>query len=205
MRAWRFASGTGAPLNVMVSPSEFGFDGILLKKDAAAQTWSTSDLRFDPGSGIGTGVVEGFGNITDEVYLITWYASTIDDCDYTFPNCGFSGGSTAYPTATVDVTAALISEPPTVRVDSTLSSDRDLDGDSDTVNLTMVVNSTAFFEILDVTVHAFKDNILFDSYEMDVAAGNGIEVPVNLYFTAPEDGDYVFDIELRNYAWTLVD
>ena len=69
----------------------------------------------------------------------------------------------------------------------------------------MVVNSTAFFEILDVTVHAFKDNILFDSYEMDVAAGNGIEVPVNLYFTAPEDGDYVFDIELRNYAGTLVD
>ena len=68
----------------------------------------------------------------------------------------------------------------------------------------MVVNSTAFFEILDV-VHAFKDNILFDSYEMDVAAGNGIEVPVNLYFTAPEDGDYVFDIELRNYAGTLVD
>ena len=139
-------------------------------------------------------------------HLITWYASTIDDCDYTFPNCGFSGGSTAYPTATVDVTAALISEPPTVRVDSTLSSDRDLDGDSDTVNLTMVVNSTAFFEILDVTIHAFKDNILFDSYEMDVGyPGNGIEVPVNLYFTAPEDGDYVFDIELRNYAGTLVD
>ncbi|MFL2978380.1 MAG: PKD domain-containing protein [Candidatus Poseidoniales archaeon] len=205
VRAWRFASGTGAPLNVMVSPSEFGFDGILLQKDAVAQTWSTSDLRFDPGSGIGTGVVEGFGNITDEVYLITWYASTIDDCDYTFPNCGFSGGSTAYPTATVDVTAALISEPPTVRVESTISSDRDMDGDSDTVNLTMVANSTAFFEILDMTVHAFKDNILFDSYEMDVAAGNGVEVPVNLLFTAPEDGDYVFDIELRNYAGTLVD
>ena len=205
VRAWRFASGTGAPLNVMVTPSEFGFDGILVVKDTAAQTWSTLDLRFDQGTGVGTGVVDGFGNTTDEAYLITWYASSIDDCDYTFPNCGFSGGSTAYPTATVDITAALISEPPTVRNGAITTEDRDSNGSPDTVNLTSIVNSTAFFEILDLTVHAFKDNILYDSVDYQVAAGNGIEVESSVYFTVPEDGNWVFDVELRNYGQTLID
>ena len=205
VRAWRFSSGTGAPLNVMVTPSEFGFDGILVVKDTAAQTWSTLDLRFDPGTGVGTGVVDGFGNTTDDAYLITWYASTVDDCDYSYPNCGFSGGATAYPTATVDVTAALISEPPTIRIDSTSTIDRDSNGSPDTVNLTSIVNSTAFFEILDITVHAFKDNILYDTIEYEVAAGNGIEVESSIFFTVPEDGNWVFDVELRNYGQTLVD
>ena len=56
-----------------------------------------------------------------------------------------------------------------------------------------MINSTAFFEILDVTVHAFKDNILFD-YDMNVLQVM-VLVPDNLHFTAPEDGDYVFDIK----------
>ncbi|MEC7436932.1 MAG: PKD domain-containing protein, partial [Candidatus Thermoplasmatota archaeon] len=124
---------------------------------------------------------------------------------YSYPNCGFSGGATAYPTATVDVTAALISEPPTIRIDSTSTIDRDLNGSPDTVNLTSIVNSTAFFEILDITVHAFKDNILYDTIEYEVAAGNGIEVESSIFFTVPEDGNWVFDVELRNYGQTLVD
>ena len=205
VRIFRFVGGTGAPLNLMVSPSEFGFDGAIVKKDAAAQTWSMDRMRFDPGTGIGTAVVPGFGNSTDEVYMMTWYASTVDDCDYTSPNCAFPSGSTTYPTATIDVRAGLITEPATVRIDSIAMHDRDNDGMSDTAELQMLINSTAFFEMLEVEVGAYINNTLMDSITLDVAAGGGTAAMENIWFTAPWDGHWTFKVSMFDGASVLVD
>ena len=30
----------------------------------------------------GTGLVNGFGNLTSEVWLLVWYNSLVDDCDF---------------------------------------------------------------------------------------------------------------------------
>ena len=70
----------------------------------------------------------GFGNLTDEVWVITWYASTVADCDYT--SCGPS-----YPEGTVDIEAARITSPATLSLNNTVLSDRDGDGMEDTVEI----------------------------------------------------------------------
>ena len=67
MRAYKFAQGSGAPLNMMVQPTQFGFEGAIMARDAVTGTWSMSSLRIDSGTGAGTGLVHGFGNTTDEV------------------------------------------------------------------------------------------------------------------------------------------
>jgi len=205
VRAFRFIGGTGSPLNLMVQPSEFGFDGAVVSKDAAAQTWSMERMRFDSQTGIGTAVVPGFGNITDEVYMITWYASTVDDCDYAQPNCAFPSGSTTYPTATIDVRAGLITEPATVRIDSMVMHDRDNDTSADTAELQLMINSTAFFEILEVEVEVYVNNTLMDSITMDIAAGGGVPVQHSVWFTAPWDGDWTFTVKMLDGASVLVD
>ena len=48
VHAFRFKDGTGAPLNIMIQPSELGFAATALSHDAAAGTWSMEQLRFDP-------------------------------------------------------------------------------------------------------------------------------------------------------------
>ena len=63
MRSYKFSQGSGAPLNLMVSPTQFGFEGIIMSKEASTGTWSMDRLRIDPASGAGTGLVYGFGNI----------------------------------------------------------------------------------------------------------------------------------------------
>ncbi len=69
MRSYKFSQGSGAPLNMMVSPTQFGFEGVVVQKESATGTWSLNRLRIDPASGAATGLVHGFGNFTDEVWF----------------------------------------------------------------------------------------------------------------------------------------
>ena len=84
MRAYKFNQGSGAPLNIMVQPSEFGFEGALLAKDSSTGSWSMSRMRVDPVTGSVTGLIHDFGTDVDEVWMTTWYESAVDDCDYNY-------------------------------------------------------------------------------------------------------------------------
>ena len=114
MRAYKFAGGTGAPLNLMVQPTHFGVAGTVLAKDSSTGTWSMSRLRIDENTGAGTGLVHGFGNTTDEVWVIAWYESQVTDCDYNFASCGITTGS--YPATDIVVQAGIITDPAEVDI-----------------------------------------------------------------------------------------
>jgi len=53
---------------------------------------------------VGISLVPGFGNLTDEIWAIIWYGSTLGDCDYI--SCGGF-----YPQGTIDVEVARIISP----------------------------------------------------------------------------------------------
>ena len=144
-------------------------------------------------------MVPGFGNLTDEVWVITWYASTIADCDYT--SCG-----PAYPEGTVDIEAARITSPATLSLNTTQLSDRDGDGMEDTVEINYGVLSNAFFEDLDVEVHV-RDSSgqLVDSITDRVAAGGGVSVDGQVYFTAPLADQYSFEMVMKDMLGDVVD
>ena len=110
---------------------------MIVTKAVSDGLWSVTDLNFV--NNVATGLVPGFGNLTDEVWVITWYASTVADCDYT--SCGPS-----YPEGTVDIEAARITSPATLSLNNTVLSDRDGDGMEDTVEINYGVLSNAFFE-----------------------------------------------------------
>ena len=204
VHAFRFKDGTGAPLNIMIQPSELGFAATALSHDAAAGTWSMEQLRFDPLTGIGTALIPSFGNVTDDVYLIVWYESAVDDCDYTSPNCNFAGG-TEYPIATFDVMAGLITQPAQISVAQEYTTDRDEDGDVDTVEATVEVTSSAFYEVLDIEVRAFEENTLHDSLSFSLEAGNSVPVNQTVWFTPPWDGDWSLSFTMRNQIGEIVD
>ena len=204
VHAFRFLDGTGSPLNIMVQPTELGFSGSILKHDAAAGTWSMERLRFDPVTGIGTALVPSFGNVTDDVYLITWYESQVDDCDYTSPNCNFPGGI-AYPISQFEVFAGLITQPADIAVTQEYTTDRDGDGDHDTLEATIEVTSSAFYEVLDISIDAYVNNTLMDSMSLSVEAGNNIAVNNTVWFTPPWDGDWTLHFSMRNQIGELVD
>ena len=204
VHAFRFKDGTGAPLNIMIQPSELGFAATALSHDAAAGTWSMEQLRFDPLTGIGTALIPSFGNVTDDVYLIVWYESAVDDCDYTSPNCNFAGG-TEYPIATFDVMAGLITQPAQISVAQEYTTDRDEDGNVDTVEATVEVTSSAFYEVLDIEVRAFEENTLHDSLSFSLEAGNSVPVNQTVWFTPPWDGDWSLSFTMRNQIGEIVD
>jgi len=204
VHAFRFKDGTGSPLNIMIQPSELGFAATALSHDAAAGTWSMEQLRFDPMTGIGTALIPSFGNVTDDVYLIVWYESAVDDCDYTSPNCNFAGG-TEYPIATFDVMAGLITQPAQISVAQEFTTDRDEDGDVDTVEATVEVTSSAFYEVLDIEVRAFEQNTLHDSLSFSLEAGNSVPVNQTVWFTPPWDGDWSLSFTMRNQIGEIVD
>jgi len=205
VHAFKFRQGTGAPLNIMVQPSELGFNGRIIKHDTTSNSWSMDKLRFDEVTGIGTGLVHGFGNTTDEAYLIVWYESVVGDCDYTSPNCGFPGGSTTYPTAQVEVMAGLITEPADIDITQEYTYDRDGDFQDDSVEVTFEVNSTAFFEVLDVQVDAYVNNTLMDSLSLEVEAGNSVPVEHKVWFTPPFEGDWTLAFRMTDQLGGLVE
>lgn len=194
MKSYKFSQGDGKPLNLMVLPTQFGFVGTILVKEAATGTWAMSKLRIDPATGIGTGLVHSFGNSTSDVYLFVWYNSLTDDCDYNFVNCGIMSGS--YPTASLTVYADLISEPAEVTIDSIDIFDRDEDGFEDSVELSFEVISYAFFEIIQVEFAAYINNTIKDTIELEVIAGNGETEVEIIWFTPPTTGEWTFGVEI---------
>jgi len=203
MRAYKFAQGSGAPLNMMVQPTQFGFEGAIMARDAVTGTWSMSSMRIDSGTGSGTGLVHGFGNTTDEVWLLTWYESMVTDCDYNYVTCGITTGS--YPTASLTVYAGLITDPAEVSIDTLTTFDRDEDGSDDSVQIDLEVESNAFFEILEVTVEAYVNNSVSDSVVFDITAGNNVPSPRSVWFTPPSSGDWTFGIRIRDVTGEIVD
>jgi len=203
MRAYKFTQGSGAPLNLMVQPTQFGFDGAIMAKDADTGTWSMSSLRMDSGTGAGTGLVHGFGNTTDEVWLLTWYESMVSDCDYNYASCGITTGT--YPTASLTVYAGLITDPAEVSIDTIMSFDRDGNNLDDSVRIDLEVVSNAFFEILEVTVEAYVNNTLTDSVVFDITTGNSVPSPRSVWFTPPSSGDWTFGIRVRDITGEVVD
>ncbi len=195
MRAYKFAGGTGAPLNLMVQPTQFGVTGSILAKDASTGTWSMTSLRIDSQSGAGTGLVHGFGNTTDEVWVIAWYESQVSDCDYNFASCGITTGS--YPSTDITVQAGIITDPAEIDIISMTAFDRDLDNVDDSVEIDIEVISNAFFEIIEVTFEAFLNNTLRDTITFAVTAGNSIPTEDSVWFTPPESGDWTFEY-MRN-------
>ena len=121
IRSFKFTPGSAspAPLTLRVTSDVSNFDGVLVYKSTADGLWSTQDLDFN--NNVATGLIQGFGNLTDEVYAIVWYASTVADCDYT--SCGPS-----YPQGTIDIEAARITSPATMMLNGTTLGDRDGDG-----------------------------------------------------------------------------
>ncbi|DAC51648.1 MAG TPA: hypothetical protein D7H87_01475, partial [Candidatus Poseidoniales archaeon] len=112
IRSFKFTPGAAspAPLTLRVTSDVSNFDGVLVYKSTADGLWATQDLDFN--SNVATGLIQGFGNLTDEVYAIVWYASTVADCDYT--SCGPS-----YPQGTIDIEAARITSPATMILNGT--------------------------------------------------------------------------------------
>ena len=127
------------------------------------------------------------------------YASTVADCDYT--SCGPS-----YPEGTVDIEAARITSPATLSLNNTVRSDRDGDGMEDTVQINYGVLSNAFFEDLDVEVNV-RDSSgqLVDTITDRVAAGGGVPIDNQVYFTAPLGDQYSFEMVMMDMLGDVVD
>ncbi|MGB1435997.1 MAG: PKD domain-containing protein [Candidatus Thalassarchaeaceae archaeon] len=194
MRSYKFSQGNGDPLNLMVLPTQFGFVGSILVKEASTGTWTMSKLRIDSATGVGTGLVHGFGNTTSDVYLFVWYNSLTDDCDYNFVNCGIMSGS--YPVTSFTVYADLISEPAEVSIDSINKFDRDGDGFDDSVELGFEIISYAFFEIIEVDFGAYVNNTLKDTLKLEFTAGNGEAEIGIIWFSPPTSGEWTFGVEI---------
>lgn len=199
IRAFKFTPGTSspAPLTMRLTADVSHFDGVVVSRATADGLWSATDLNFQ--NNVATALIPGFGNLTDEVWAITWYASTIADCDYT--SCGPS-----YPQGTVDIEAARITSPATLDLNTTILSDRDGDGAPDTAQINYEVFSNAFFEDLDVTTKVLDNSgIVVDTQTKRVSAGGGVGTEESIWFTAPYNSQYTFQMEMKDMIGTTVD
>ena len=59
-------------LTMRLTTDVAGFDGVLVTKSMTDGLYSVTDLTFQGTTA--TALVPGFGNLTDEVWAITWYA-----------------------------------------------------------------------------------------------------------------------------------
>ncbi|MEC7507704.1 MAG: PKD domain-containing protein, partial [Candidatus Thermoplasmatota archaeon] len=199
IRSFQFTPGSAspAPLTLRLTADKSQFDGVVVTKAISDGLWSVTDLNFV--NNVATGLVPGFGNLTDEVWVITWYASTVADCDYT--SCGPS-----YPEGTVDIEAARITSPATLALNNTVLSDRDGDGMEDTVEINYGVLSNAFFEDLDVEVNVRDaSGQIVDTITDRIAAGGGVTVDGQVYFTAPLADQYAFEMVMKDMLGEVVD
>ena len=199
IRAFKFTPGTSspAPVTMRLTADVSQFDGVVVSKATADGLWTATDLDFQ--NNVATALIPGFGNLTDEVWAITWYASTVADCDYT--SCGPS-----YPQGTVDIEAARITSPATLTLNSTAMSDRDGDGSPDTVQINYEVFSNAFFEDLDVTTKVLDNSgTVVDTQTKRVSAGGGVATEESIWFTAPYNSQYTFQMEMNDMIGTTVD
>ncbi len=204
MKSYRFSQGTGDPLNLIVEPVRSGFEGAILVREAITGTWTMSKLRIDTSTGVGTGLVHGFGNTTSEVWLFVWLNSLIDDCDYDFANCGVLPSS-GYPTSGFSISADLITEPAEITIDSLQTFDRDGDSLQDSIEIGIEVTSNAYYETLGVTFEAYTENVLTDSLNFNLAAGNSEPVSRAIWFTPSHTGEWSFSVRIRDITGELQD
>jgi hypothetical protein len=101
--------------------------------------------------------------------------------------------------------AGLITQPAQIAVAQEFTSDRDQDGDDDTVEATVEVTSSAFYEVLDIEVKAYDNNILQDSLSFSMEAGNNVPVNRTVWYTPPWDGDWTLHFTMRNQIGEIVD
>ncbi|MBL6743316.1 MAG: PKD domain-containing protein [Candidatus Poseidonia sp.] len=199
IRSFQFTPGSAspAPLTLRLTADVSQFDGVIVTKATSDGLWSVTDLNFV--NNVATGLVPGFGNLTDEVWVITWYASTIADCDYT--SCGPS-----YPTGVVDIEAARITSPATMTLNNTVLGDRDGDGLDDTIEINYNILSNAFFEDLDVEI-SVRDSTgsVVDTITDRISAGGGVDVPGQVYFTAHNSDQYSFAMVMKDMLGDTVD
>ena len=80
--------------------------------------------------------------------------------------------------------AGLITQPAEITVAQEFTTDRDEDGDIDTVEATIEVTSSAFYEVLDIEVRAYEENILHDTTSFSLEAGNSIPVNQTVWYTS---------------------
>ena len=75
LRAFKFTPGSSspAPLTIRLTADVSQFDGVIVSKSMVDGLLSVTDLTFQ--NNVATALVPGFGNLTDEVWAITWYAT----------------------------------------------------------------------------------------------------------------------------------
>ena len=76
IRAFKFTPGASspAPLTMRLTADVSQFDGVVVSQSNGGWLWTATDLNFQ--NNVATALIPGFGNLTDEVWAITWYAST---------------------------------------------------------------------------------------------------------------------------------
>ncbi|MAI04773.1 MAG: hypothetical protein CMA07_03590 [Euryarchaeota archaeon] len=199
VRVFKFTPGSAAPapLTMRFTGDVPGMDGVIMSRAAADGIYTRSDINFN--GAVGTALVPGFGNITDEIWAITWYASTQGDCDYT--SCGSS-----YPQGVIDVEAARITSPASLSLNSTILADRDGDINVDTAEVEFNVMSNAFFEDLDVEVEVRNaSGVVLDTIETRVQAGGGVDVPTKFWYTAKSSEIHTFHLTMKDMLGDVID
>ena len=199
VQAFKFTPGSAAPapLTMRFTGDVPGMDGVIMSRASADGTYTRTDINFN--GAVGTALVPGFGNVTDEIWAITWFGSNQGDCDYT--SCGSS-----YPQAVLDVEAARITSPATISLNSSTLSDRDGDGLSDTNEVEFNVLSNAFFEDLDVEIEVRNaSGVVLDTIDTRVQAGGGVPVSTKFWYTAKNSEIHTFHISMKDMLGDEVD
>ena len=199
VRVFKFTPGSAspAPLTMRFTGDQPGMDGVIMSRSTADGTFSRTDINWN--GQVGTGLIPGFGNLTDEIWAITWFASTQGDCDYT--SCGSS-----YPQGEIDIEAARITSPATISLNSSMTTDRDGDGLADTAEVEFEVLSNAFFEDLDMNIEVRNSTGMpVDSLDVRIAAGGGIPVSTKFWFTSPNSELYTFNLTMKDMLGDVVD
>ena len=199
VQVFKFTPGSAAPapLTMRFTGDVPGMDGVIMSRAAADGIYTRSDINFN--GAIGTALVPGFGNLTDEIWAITWYAANKGDCDYT--SCGGS-----YPQAVIDVEAARITSPASLNLNSTILADRDGDSLIDTAEIEFNVLSNAFFEDLDVQIEVKNaSGIVLDTIETRVQAGGGVDVSTKFWYTAKTSEVHTFHLTMKDMLGDVID
>jgi len=199
VQVFKFTPGSAspAPLTMRFTGDVPGMDGVIMSRASADGIYTRTDINFN--GAVGTALVPGFGNITDEIWAITWYAANQGDCDYT--SCGSS-----YPEGLIDVEAARITSPATLSLNSTTVADRDGDGNVDTAEVEFNVLSNAFFEDLDVEIEVRNaSGIVLDTMQTRVQAGGGVDVSTKFWYTAKSSEIHTFHLTMKDMLGDVVD
>ena len=199
VQVFKFTPGSAspAPLTMRFTGDVPGMDGVIMSRASADGIYTRSDINFN--GAVGTALVPGFGNLTDEIWAITWFAANQGDCDYT--SCGSS-----YPQGVIDVEAARITSPASISLNSTVLADRDGDSNIDTAEIEFNVLSNAFFEDLDVEIEVKNaSGIVMDTMETRVQAGGGVDVSTKFWYTAKSSEVHTFHLTMKDMLGDVID